>query len=183
MMPPMRIAVTLCFDPACAVLLEGMWRTLAEQNIDSDRHQLGYAPHITLAIYPDETLADQVGAALERIAPAWQALPIALAGLGIFPGATSILWAAPVVTTELLNRHMDLQAALPGFPVDPHYRPGSWVPHVTLSGALPDAGQALAVLTSRWRPVSGFLSRLELVRFRPVELLKSHTLECRNSPR
>lgn len=173
----MAFAVTLCFDPASAVLLEDMWRTLAEQNIDCDRHQLGYAPHITLAIYPDETPAEQIAAALEQIAPAWNALPVTLAGFGIFPGATSILWAAPVVTSELLDRHTALQAALPGFPIHPHYRPESWMPHVTLSGVLRDPGRALTALTPRWQPLSGLLSRLELVRFRPVELLKSHTLE------
>jgi 2'-5' RNA ligase len=173
----MPLAVTLCFDPPSAALLQDWWRTLAEANIDCDRHRLGYAPHVTLAIYPDDAPADQMGAAIERIAPGWHALPVTLAGFGIFPGATSILWAAPVVTSELLDRHRAMQAALPGVPVHPHYRPGSWVPHVTLSGALADPGRALAALIPRWQPARLLLSRLELVRFRPVEVLKSHTLK------
>jgi 2'-5' RNA ligase len=173
----MPLAVTLCFDSASAVLLENLWGTLAAQNIDSDRHQLGYAPHVTLAIYPDETSDEEVAAALALVAPTWTALPVTLAGFGIFPGATSILWAAPVVTAELLDRHMALQAALPDFLVHPHYRPGSWVPHVTLSGVLRDPAQALAALMPLWQPVSGLLSRLELVRFRPVKLLESHILK------
>ena len=81
----MPFAVTLCFDSTSARLLEDLWRTLAEQQIDSERHQLGYAPHITLAIYPDGTQAGLLAEALERIAPTWAALPVALAGFGCFP--------------------------------------------------------------------------------------------------
>jgi len=44
-----------------------MWEALATGGIDSDRHQLGYAPHITLAIYPDETPTAQLMAALRTL--------------------------------------------------------------------------------------------------------------------
>ena len=173
-MASMPFAITLPFERASAVCLEDMWRTLAEQNIDRDRHQLDYAPHITLAIYLDKTSAEHLASALERIAPASDALPVTLVGFGIFPGETSILWAVPVVTSEMLACHAALQAALPGLEVHPHYRLGLWVPHVTLSGALPDPAKALAALTPLWRPLTSLLSRLELVHFRPVEVLKSH---------
>ncbi len=175
----MPLAITLCFDQASAAPLEKMWRTLADQKIDFDRYELGYPPHITLAIYADETPVEQLTAALERIAPDWDALPVTLVGFGSFPGPTSVLWAVPVITPELLNRNMTVQAALPDFPVDPHYRAGSWMPHVTLSGALSDPGPALTALTVHWRPHDGLLSRLELVKFRPVEVLTSHHLKGR----
>lgn len=172
----MPLAVTLRLDPAGAAPLEAMWRKLAERDIDHDRHRLGYGPHVTLAIYPDETPVAPISAALEQLAPTWNALPVTLAGLGIFPGANSILWAVPVVTPELLDRQEALQSALPDLAVHPHYRPGAWVPHVTLSGPLSDVGRALAVLTPAWQPIAGQLSHLELLRFRPVELLGSHIL-------
>jgi hypothetical protein len=50
------------------------------------------------------------------------------------------------------------------------------VPHVTLSGALADPAAALAVLLPVWRPVTGQLDRIDLVRFRPVAVLDSHSL-------
>lgn len=178
-MPPMPLAVTLCLDSASAARVEEWWEVLAARNIDADRKGLGYAPHVTLGIYPDDTEADQVAAALPRIAPIWSPLPVALAGFGVFPGDNSVLWAAPVATAELLDLHRALQAALPDLPVHPHYRAGSWMPHVTLSGGLRDPGRALAALTPLWSPVSGFLSRVELVRFRPVKVLASHILTGR----
>jgi len=60
--------------------------------------------------------------------------------------------------------------------VDPHYRSNAWVPHVTVSGTLADPTRALAALLPLWQPLSGILDRVELVRFRPVEILQSHAL-------
>jgi hypothetical protein len=85
----------------------------------------------------------------------------------------------PVVTAELLARHQAIQTALPDLKVHAHYRPGAWVPHVTLSGALPDPGPALMALLPNWEPITGFLDRVDLVSFRPVEVLQS--LACARS--
>lgn len=175
----MPLAITLRLDPISAVPIEAMWRKLAASGIDADRYQLGYAPHITLAIYPDETPLKRLHTALEDTSRNWEALPICLSGLGAFPGNGTILWAVPVVTRELLARHQAIQTALPDLKVDAHYRPGAWVPHVTLSGALPNPGPALMALLSSWEPTTGFLERVELVRFRPVEVLYSSV--CRQS--
>ena len=169
----MPVAITLCFDPNSSVPIEAMWRKLAADGIDSDRDQLGYAPHITLAIYPDETPLNGLRAALENTCRDWESLPVRLSGLGAFPGGGAVLWALPVVTAELLARHQAIQAALPDLKVDAHYRPGFWVPHVTLSGVLPDPGPALKVLLSSWEPITGVLDRVELVSFRPVKVVQS----------
>jgi 2'-5' RNA ligase len=172
----MPFAITLRLDKVSAASIEDMWRILAADGIDTDRHDLGYAPHITLAIYPDDSSTGQLREAIRQVAGHWRAMPITLAAVGIFPGASSILWAAPVATSELLARHEAIHAALPDLDPHPHYRPDAWVPHVTLSGAVLDASRALSVLLRGWRPVTGMLDRLDLVRFRPVEVLESHAL-------
>jgi 2'-5' RNA ligase len=169
----MPFGVTLCFDPPSSTAIAKTWEVLATRGIDSDRHQLGYAPHITLAIYPDETPAAQLTAALRTLAATWSALPVALNALGIFPSSSAALWAAPVVTPALLARHAAVQAALPDLQTHAHYRLGAWVPHVTLSGPIDNPGAALSVLLSVWQPLEGVLDRLELVRFRPVTVLQS----------
>ena len=173
----MPLAITLCLDPINSISIEAMWRKLAADGIDADRDQLGYAPHITLAIYPDETPIHRLSTALEETCRTWEALPIRLSGLGAFPGDGAVLWAVPVVTAELLARHRAIQAALPDLDVHAHYRPGVWVPHVTLSGTLRDPATALVALLSNWKPITGFLDRVDLLRFRPVKVLQS--LACR----
>lgn len=84
-----------------------------------------------------------------------------------------MLWVAPVVTAALLGHHARLHAALSGLAGHPHYRPGAWVPHVTLSGdgSLSPAA-ALGALLPRWTgPLDGKADAVELVRLHPVEVL------------
>lgn len=171
----MPFAITLCLDSASASMVEAMWRVLHEREIDSDRHQLGYPPHVTLAICPDDARRDRLDAAL-AVAKDWSALPVTLSGLGIFAGATSILWVAPTVTAELLARHAAILGALEGEQIDPYYHADVWVPHITLAESLSDPAAALAATLPLWRPAVGFLDRLDLVRFRPVETLRSRSL-------
>ncbi|MGJ4896586.1 MULTISPECIES: 2'-5' RNA ligase family protein [unclassified Bradyrhizobium] len=175
----MPFAITLPFDHISASKIQAMWRHLAADGIDADRHQLGYAPHVTVAIYPDETPLNRLRSAIEDTCRNWEPLPVRLSGLGVFPGDGAVLWAVPVVTAGLLARHDAIHSALGDLNVHEHYRPGAWVPHVTLSGALHDPGAALKALLSGWEPITGFLDRVELVSFRPVEVLLSSA--CRGS--
>jgi len=172
----MPLAVTLRFDAATAPVIAAMWQSLAAAGIDRDRHDLGYAPHITLAVYSDDSPTAVLRDAVEHASHAWGPLPVTLAGFGIFPGSTAILWAAPVFTLALRTRHAEMLAALPGLTAHADYRPDVWVPHVTLSGGLADPAAALALLLPLWRPVSGRLDRVDLVRFRSVEVLYSRHL-------
>jgi 2'-5' RNA ligase len=168
----MPFAVTLRLDDIAAAPIEAMWRALAESGVDDDCLRLGYPPHVTLAVWPEEAPVEPLAAAVERFGAAWDALPVALAGFGMFPGAPAVLWAAPVVTGALLARQAALVAAVPGTPCHPHHRPGRWVPHVTL-GRTGAPGRALEALAPLWREVRpGRLDRLELVRFRPVSVLR-----------
>lgn len=172
----MPFAITLCLDPASAGVVEAMWRTLHERGIDSDRHRLGYPPHISLAICPDDARRDRLDAAL-ALASDWSALPVTLSGLGIFAAATSILWVAPVVTAELLARHAAILGALEGEEIDPYYHAGVWVPHITLAESLADPAAAVAAVLPMCRPVPGLLDRIDLIRFRPVETLRCYQLK------
>jgi 2'-5' RNA ligase len=172
----MPFAITLHLDPASAGRIDNLWHVLAAEGIDADRHDLGYPAHITLAIYPDGTPRDRLQAALTHATASWRTLPITLSGIGVFPGTFSILWAVPVVTRDLLTLHACLAEALPDLSVHPHYRPDTWIPHVTLTGPLPDPEPALKALLGRWQPLTGTLVQADLVRFRPVEVLQSHAL-------
>jgi len=180
----MPYAFTLRLDPVSAASVEEVSRILASEGIDTDRHRLGYSAHVTLALYPDEVAGDLLRAAFAEVTPSWRQLPVSLCGFGIFPpvasiqGSLSVLWMAPVVTRDLLALQATVSDMLPNLPLHAHYRPGAWVPHVTLVSGLDNPERALAVLLPRWQPIAGFLDRAELVRFPPVEMLTSHTLSA-----
>lgn len=170
----MPLAATLVLDDAAAAPIAAMWRALAEGGVDDDCLRLGYPPHVTLAVWPDEAPVERLAAALERFGAGWDApSSVAFAGFGVFPGDPAVVWAAPVVTVALLERQAALVAAVPELPCHEHNRPGRWVPHATL-GQTGAPGRALALLAPLWPgPFSGRLDRLELARFRPVEVLWS----------
>lgn len=168
----MPFAFTLRFDSVSAASVEDMVRAVCGE--DADGH--GYAPHITLAIYPDGVYVDRLRAAFADVTVQWRAQSVTLSAIGVFPGPLSIVWAAPVVTSALLSLHASVIAALPDLLVHPHYRVGAWVPHVTLADAVSRPDDALGNLVPRWRPVTGTLVGADLVRFYPVEVLLSHTL-------
>ena len=56
------------------------------------------------------------------------------------------------------------------------------MPHVTLSKkGQPSAARAVEIVASVWEgPVSARLERIELVRFRPVQVLRSEALKPRS---
>jgi 2'-5' RNA ligase len=171
----MPYAVTLPLDNAAAAHVQRMWRALSKLAGDDDVQRLGYIPHITLALLSDTVPLDEVADTVRVIAKRWTAFSVVLVGIGVFPRPTSVVWVAPAMTQQLLMLHSELHAALSAFPVHPHYQPGGWVPHVTLSEkAQPSVARAIEIVTSLWSgPVSACLERIELVRFSPVELLRS----------
>ena len=175
----MPYAVTLPLDAAAAKRIRRMWHMLAEQAGADDAVRLGYAPHFTFAVLPDTVPTAEIEEAAFRVAENWAPFSVVLAGLGVFPGTPPVIWAAPAVTDDLIDSHAALLGNLAPFTVHPHYRPGNWVPHVTLSQNGPSsAARAIEVLASAWDgPICTRLERIELVQFLPVKILRSQVFQ------
>ncbi len=157
------LALTGCLDEAAAARVTALTESLAWRGITEAAGTAGYRPHLTF------TRAAE--AAAPRL-PALAAIPIRLEALALFGGASAVLWLAPVPSTALLEAQRVLHAAMPG---DAQYRPEAWVPHVTLAEGLTpaQASAAIAALLPAFTPIAGWLDRLELVEFPPVQVRKS----------
>lgn len=173
----MPYAVTLRLDAEAARNVVAMWRVLATQGISSDSIQLGFSPHLTLAVFADDANPSRLIAAARDIMTRPR-LPITLVSLGLFPGTQSTLFLAPVVTPALLAMHAAILASADGEPIGLHYQAGHWVPHVTLAKDLTQPAAAMAALDPLPLPFDGVLDKTEVVRFRPVEVLASHDLSA-----
>jgi len=172
----MPYAVTLRLDTAGAAAIGRLWDALATVGIE-DTLALGYVPHVTLGIWPDASDAKPLQRAAAKAAASKTTPWVTFAAIGTFPGNPAALFAAPVVTTELLRWHADLVDELP--PPHPHYRPDAWIAHVTLTKGLAGPGgaaAALALVAPLWAPFRCRLDRVDLVRFRPVDVLWSQAL-------
>lgn len=136
--------------------------------------RLGGVPHLSLATYDD---LDPVSCAdrLQAFAGTFTPFSIRLAGLGTFAADMHVLFAAPVVTDRLLalHRRFNERFAPPGATCHEHYRPGAWVPHVTLAWRLSTAQlqKAIAVVAPRWTAVDVTVAGVGLIRYPPVETL------------
>ncbi len=171
----MPLAVYMELDPPGAAGLEPIIaeiERIAPDAATPRRHKV--EPHITLGVY-DGVDGEPLVEALERFSDGLKPLAVTLSSLGLFPGPASVLFAAPVVSAELLALHRDFHAitASARLACSPYYLPGNWVPHVTLGERLrPDeAGAATTEAMGLWRPLTVELHRICLVRFHPVETL------------
>lgn len=168
----MPYAVALCLDVATDHVVSGLIRALAENGIDDDRLALGYRAHVTLAIFDDTAPVDVIDTALRTRAADWSCLKVSLTGFGMFPAARSVVFVQPAASATLRTWQAELHTALAALSGDPHYTPQAWVPHITL-GSAADPAAALAVLTPLWcGPVAAQFTHADLVRFRPVDILR-----------
>jgi 2'-5' RNA ligase len=131
-------------------------------------------PHVSLAVY-EAFDPEPLARMLEQFAEHRHALAVRLSSIGLFPGPLSVLFAAPVVSADLLSVHRDFHraAAFAEAAYWSHYLPGNWVPHVTLGERLnpEEAAAAISGAIDFFRPVVASLHSISLVRFPPVEVL------------
>ena len=62
----MPYAVTLALDPAAAARVEATWRLLDVRGVSDGALKLGYKPHVTLGIFPDDVPSSRLLTAARR---------------------------------------------------------------------------------------------------------------------
>ena len=88
---------------------------------------------LSLAVY-DDLGVDDVAEIAKSVAATFSPLNVWVHGIGTFQGENLILYAAVLMTPELLELHQELHHALQHVgPSRPNYTPGRWVPHITLA--------------------------------------------------
>ena len=103
-------------------------------------------PHLSLTVTDD---ADGLRKQAPVLALHGVETEIEMAAVSLFPADPPVLVLAVAPAPELVALHERVSAALAAAGVDiwPHYRPGSWLPHCTLSMGVP-----ANALDERWPP-------------------------------
>jgi 2'-5' RNA ligase len=168
----MPVAIELFLDEPSANVVRQIWREIAEGGVSPYLHTSGIRPHLTLAV------GSQVdGPAVEAVLREWAAVTapfqVFFTGLGLTPSAPANIYLTAVVTSNLLERHADLQQKLSGGLVETpseRYLPGRWVPHCTLSERVPAdlIGRALEIARRAPLPLTANLAEIGLVNFSPL---------------
>lgn len=138
---------------------------------------LGYAPHLTLAVY--ETIErTALAAAADAAFSEGTAVTLTFDRIASFEGPPLVLWAAPRPAAQIMAMHAALHRCIDPALCHPHYRPGAWVPHATLAMAVrPEQRGAALDWAARPRPAFRVkFDRGDEVQFPPVELLAERSL-------
>lgn len=157
------------FDVETDAAIRGLWDEIAAAGLPSNMLQLNYPPHLSLLLCED---IDMIG--VRRVLPEFLAtqppLPLTFPALGVFPGEEGVIYLAPTVSQAMLDFHTRLWALLEPFAIQasPLYRPGVWVPHVTLDLDinLAEAAAVIEVLSQKNRlPRQGLANGLFVADF------------------
>lgn len=132
----MALALSLLFDDRTEAVVRGLWRRLEEAGIPTLlTHTHGrHVPHLTYASLRSYDLPAVTEAllALEDRGP----LELYFDALGTF--RRSRCWLAPAASADLVERQATVVRAAEstGAELHRHYRPGAWMPHLTLAPRL-----------------------------------------------
>jgi 2'-5' RNA ligase len=111
--------------------------------------------------------------AIRLLSANWSASPVSCAALAVFTGAPATLFVTVAPGEALVRQQAELHAALARHVESSHYRPGGWLPHITLADdlSMQRTGAALSALLPGFSGFDAVLDHVELVRFRPVKSL------------
>lgn len=171
----MAFAVSLLLDDGLAGSVAAHWRHLADTGLSRAMLDLGYQPHVTLAVF-DHLETKRAAAALDDIFRTVAAFDVTLSRIATFGPGSGVVYAALSPSRKLADLHAAVLAAI-GETCRPHYQAGRWVPHCTLAMNLSDAGvqQAQALLAEGW-PRKGSFVAADFVAFAPVTGIKRWAL-------
>ena len=140
----MAEGVILLLDDRAERIVHGLWNALEDAGIPSlaththRRHQ----PHVTLVV-------------ADRVVPggvaAMRGESLQLVGPGVFGGDGGFLFLTVAPTRRLVEEQAVLESACED--VWPDYRPGVWLPHVTLAAGLTDQQLAEGMTVCRAAPL------------------------------
>ncbi len=164
-------AIEWCLDASLSREMEQVWQRLITAAGTSFIADVGGEPHVSLATLPRMESPDAVIEAVGQIA---RPLEVTFTAVGGFQGAGGVVFALPTPTEALLRTHAEVHALLAerGLQAHEYYRPGRWVPHCTLAMEVPRdrLGDAM-VAAQACLPLSGEMVALQVIRYRPVEVL------------
>jgi 2'-5' RNA ligase len=160
----MRYAIELMLDDPPTRVLRSVKRRLAA-TLDVPAPPVSADPHVTLGVC-DTLDVERCQAVLADLALE-PPLPCRFDSLGIFAANPTVLFAAPVVTAELLALHATFHERFRPIATgqSAFYLPGRWVPHCTLAERVPPdlIADAVAIARTLPLPITGHVAGLRIV--------------------
>jgi 2'-5' RNA ligase len=171
----MRFVLEFHFSSESEAFLQSLMQQLKELGLPRNLLEKGVTPHLTL--FTDESLSVIKIGELDKLVASQQSFSLTLSSLGTFANEQGVLFLSPMVDKHLLEFHQAVHDCCEDSSdeVELLYKPGRWVPHITLGTkySREQLAKALGGLElSLPREVK--VSRLALVKYPvPLELLET----------
>jgi hypothetical protein len=158
------LAVCVLFDTAGERLIRGLWKRLEDAGIGSlASHTHGHHhPHLSYAVLREWEF-DRVHDSLSHL-PDCGTFAANVQGTVVFPRGRVALAVAVGPQVALRQKRVTSALVTSGAQLHKHYRPGSWIPHVSVATRTPGALLPVAVTAiSDILPVALTVARAVLV--------------------
>jgi 2'-5' RNA ligase len=167
------IAVEIYFDETGEKHIRHLMAILTERGIPPVLDQLGFRPHVSLAVFPAVEV-EAVTSVVQDFTQSTGTFSLAFSHLGAFSTAEGVVFLAPTFTERLRHLHQAFHARLSraGLVSSPYYEPDRWVPHCTVTTDIDPTQMSLAVqtLVEEFEPFEVQCLSLGVITFRPVTL-------------
>jgi 2'-5' RNA ligase len=136
---------------ATAVEILKLWGEASTFEPIGSMRELGYPPHLTLAVF--ERWPEDASAVMANVFSAQKKMSIAFEAVRYFDNEDIVLWAKPRFDPALSSLHNRLHSHFDPLTCHEHYRVGRWVPHCSLATKVPQSAKRVAIEWAESRSV------------------------------
>ena len=176
----MQAVLHIAFDEETDTFFRSLWQKVKGAGIPSPLLDRGATPHLTLS-FGNEVNTKRLVPALSKILEDKPAPKLDFVSLATFSNDYGVLFFAPIVTSELLALHREVEREMSRHASSTNtlYQIGRWVPHCTLTMQLDpeQLREGFRLLSDVRLPISARGTRVRLLEFPSLELLASWQLE------
>lgn len=178
----MAHALNIRSDDQSSVKIEQLWQECGALEVLPSMSNLGYRPHITLAVYDNFDLNILLNV-FELVFKSVRKTTILFDRLEIFDAADSlVLWANPVLPKEITALHEHIHELIDKNSCRDHYQPKNWVPHCSVATSIPIGRktEALELVNRKFESFEVIFDAADLVSFLPVQIEREVALiDCK----
>jgi 2'-5' RNA ligase len=164
----MPCGAALYFDAETDGAIRGLWQLIEDAGLHSGMLKQNFPPHLTILTCEDSDV-DGMRESLQAYIRIHPPVPVHFHSLGVFNTEDGVIYMAPVIDRPLLDFHAELWDLLDPYieGANPLYRPGAWVPHVTMDIDVPreQVGAVIDRLLRSGLPRQGMLNALFIADF------------------
>ncbi len=170
------------FAPKAAAKISKIGVAIADAGLHSEFIDQPNEPHITLAAFDPKTNLEKLKQVTAGYAQSTKPFDVTFTSISQFATAQNVVYLAPILTADLMALYQSFQNCLAEAELEPgfYYRPGSWIPHTTITMKGPKADLGPTVEIVRKAKVFNLPMRLDhinIVQYAPFEFIERYELQ------